>query len=71
MLAMRRRINPCGSNSKFSLPSAVPLAAVVAPLVGETHGDAVVAKRPQLLDQPIVELALPRARAIVWLTTLV
>src|SRR5262249_14837757 len=32
------------------------------PFVGETHGDAVVAERPDLLDQAVVELALPLAR---------
>ena len=40
---------------------AEPLAAVVAPLVGEADGDAVVGKRPKLLDQPVVELARPLA----------
>src|SRR5262249_49913908 len=38
-----------------------PMPAVVAPLVGETHGDAVVAERPYLLDQPVVELLIPLA----------
>jgi hypothetical protein len=31
------------------------------PFVGKAHRDAVVAKRPDLLDQPVVELALPLA----------
>ena len=42
--------------------AAEPVAAVVVPFVGEAHRDAVVAKRPDLLDQPVVELALPLAR---------
>ena len=41
---------------------AKPLAAVVVPLVGEAYRDAVVAKRPDFLDQPVVELAAPLAR---------
>src|SRR3984893_7459991 len=39
---------------------AEPLAAVVAPLVGEPDRDPVLAKRPQLLDEPVLELARPR-----------
>src|SRR5215467_10093215 len=39
--------------------AAEPVPAVVVPLVGETHGDAVVAERPYLLDQPVVELLIP------------
>src|SRR5262249_54449944 len=42
--------------------AAEPAAAVVVPLVGEAHGDAVFAKRPDLLDQAIIELAIPFAR---------
>ena len=38
-----------------------PVPADVVPLVGETHGDAVVAERPYLLDQPVVELLIPLA----------
>src|SRR5215831_3780426 len=38
-----------------------PVPAVIVPLVGETHGDAVVAVRPYLLDQPVVELLIPLA----------
>lgn len=41
---------------------AIPMAAVVVPFVGKAHGDAVVAKAPELLDQPVVQLALPFAR---------
>src|SRR5581483_10065387 len=40
---------------------AEPAAGVVAPLVGEAHGDAVLVERPELLDQPVVELPRPLA----------
>src|SRR5262249_7424325 len=39
--------------------AAEPVTAVVVPLVSEAHRDAVVAKGPELLDQPVVELAVP------------
>src|SRR5262249_51875349 len=39
-----------------------PLPAVVVPLVGEPHGDPVLAEGPELLDQPIVQLLRPLAR---------
>src|SRR5215813_5546454 len=42
--------------------AAEPVAAVVMPFVGEAHGDAVFAERPDFLDQAVVELALPLAR---------
>src|SRR6187397_261160 len=42
--------------------AAKPVAAVVVPFVGEAHRDAVVAERPDLLDQAVVELAVPLAR---------
>src|SRR5262245_31998807 len=42
--------------------AAEPASAVVVPLVGETHCDAVLAEGPDLLDQPIVELTIPLAR---------
>src|SRR5690348_7008202 len=41
--------------------AAEPLAGVVVPLVGEAHGDALLRERPQLLDQPVIELARPLA----------
>src|SRR5438105_9571282 len=41
--------------------AAEPVAAVVMPLIGEAHGDAVVAEGPHFLDQPVVELAVPFA----------
>src|SRR5205085_12379135 len=42
--------------------AAKPAAAVVVPLIGKTHRDAVVAEGPDFLDQAVVELALPLAR---------
>nr|KGS61218.1 hypothetical protein X990_5421 [Burkholderia pseudomallei MSHR4868] len=40
---------------------AEPVARVVAPLVREAHRDPVAGKRPQFLDQPIVDFARPLA----------
>src|SRR5690348_12079094 len=40
---------------------AEPVAGVVVPFVGEAHGDAVVVPRPELLDEPVVELLRPLA----------
>src|SRR5947209_12556070 len=42
--------------------AAKPLAAVVVPLIGKAHRDAVLAKRPELLDEAVLELAVPFAR---------
>ena len=39
--------------------SAEPIAAVVVILVGEANGDAISAKRPEFLDQSILELPVP------------
>src|SRR5450631_785653 len=36
-----------------------PMTAVVMPLVGESHGNAIVRESPQFLDEPIVQLARP------------
>src|SRR5260370_19892126 len=36
-----------------------PMPAIVMPLVGESHGDAIVRESPYLLDQPIVQFARP------------
>src|ERR1700677_1077647 len=41
--------------------TAKPLAAVIVPFVGESDRDAVLAERPQLLDEAVVELAGPLA----------
>ena len=38
-----------------------PVTLSVIPLVSEAHGDAVFGEGPELLDQPIVVLALPFA----------
>ena len=38
------------------------MIAVVMPFVGEAHGNAIVVKGPNLLDEPVVELAVPLAR---------
>src|SRR5258705_13642745 len=46
----------------FIAVAAEPVAAIVAPFVGEAHGDTVLPKCPELLDQPVVELATPLAR---------
>src|SRR6266481_8418818 len=42
--------------------AAEPVAAVVVPFIGEAHRNAVRAKGPELLDQSVVEFALPLAR---------
>ena len=42
--------------------AAKPAAAVVVPLVGEAHGDAVLAECPELLDQAVLQLARPLAQ---------
>jgi hypothetical protein len=46
---------------EFIAVRAEPLAAVVVPFVGEAHRHAVLAKPPQLLDEPVVELLIPFA----------
>src|SRR5437588_4105865 len=42
--------------------TAKPIAAVVVPFIGEAHRDAIVAKRPDFLDQAIIELPAPFPR---------
>ena len=42
----------------FIAVAAEPVAAIVAPFVGETRGDTILPKCPELLDQPVVELAI-------------
>src|SRR3954451_14340480 len=39
--------------------AAEPIAAIVVPFISEAHGDAIVAKCPDFLDQAIIELAIP------------
>src|SRR5579859_4853150 len=41
--------------------AAKPLAAVIMPLIGEAHRDAILAKRPEFLDQPIIQFPRPLA----------
>src|SRR6266566_7025279 len=41
--------------------AAIPVAAVVVPLIGKAHGDAILPKRPEFLDQTVLELAVPLA----------
>src|SRR5580658_9537218 len=43
----------------FIAIAAIPMAAIVVPLVGETHRYTVLAKGPHLLDQPVVQFARP------------
>ncbi len=38
---------------------AIPIAGIVMPFIGEAHCDAVCVKRPKLLDEPVVQFALP------------
>src|SRR5215471_5198315 len=42
--------------------TAKPAAAIIMPFVGETHRDAVLAERPNFLDQAVVKLMVPLAR---------
>jgi len=42
--------------------AAKPIAAIIVPFVGEANRDSVLAKRPNLLDQAVIELAIPLAR---------
>src|SRR5450631_3105499 len=38
----------------FIAVAAKPMAAVVMPLVGKSHGDSILVKRPNFLNQPVV-----------------
>src|SRR6266699_1648005 len=40
---------------------AEPVTRIVVPLVGEAHPDPILAEGPDLLDEPVVELATPLA----------
>src|SRR5205807_2456021 len=40
---------------------AEPVTRIVVPLVGEAHRDPILAEGPDLLDEPVVELATPLA----------
>jgi len=59
MLAMRRRINPCSSNSSSHCHRSEPMAGVVVPLVGKPHGDSVPLAGPKLFDQTVIQLFIP------------
>jgi len=39
--------------------AAKPIAAIIVPFVGEANRDSVLAKRPNLLDQTVIEFAIP------------
>src|SRR5580704_18779414 len=41
--------------------AAKPVAGIVVPFIGKAHGYTVVAKCPDLLDQPVLQLANPLA----------
>src|SRR5262245_49860562 len=42
--------------------AAKPVAGIVVPFICKAHGDPIVTKHPDFLDQPIIELAIPFAR---------
>src|ERR1700730_10800109 len=39
--------------------AAEPVAAVIVPFIGKTDSDVIVMEGPDLLDQPVLELAVP------------
>ena len=45
----------------FIAVGAIPLPGIVMPFILETHGDAIVAKGPKLLLQPIIQFLVPLA----------
>src|ERR1039458_6673421 len=42
----------------FVAISAIPLPGVVAPFIGEAHGNARAVKRPELLDEPVFKFTI-------------
>src|ERR1700733_5696693 len=46
---------------QFVAVAAVPVTGNAAPFILETDGDAIVAKGPQPLHEPVVELSIPLA----------
>src|SRR3981081_412760 len=46
----------------FIAVAAEPITAVIVPLIGEAHRYTVLAKRPDLFDQAVVEFPAPLAR---------
>ena len=56
------RHQPLGVELPVLVPvRAVPLSRVIVPFVGEAHAKPVGTEEPQLLDQPVVKLAVPLA----------
>ena len=45
----------------FVAVAAKPLAAIIVPLVGKAHCDAIFAEGPDFLDEPVIEFADPFA----------
>ena len=45
----------------FIAIGAIPMAAVVVPLIGKADGDAVISAGPEFFDQAVVKLAAPFA----------
>src|SRR5262245_46947006 len=41
---------------------AEPVAGVIVPFIGETHGDAVAVKGPEFLDETIIQFPIPLPR---------
>ena len=41
---------------------AEPIGGIIMPFICETHGDSVAGETPKLLDQSIIELAIPLPR---------
>ena len=41
---------------------SIPVTRVVVPFVGEANRDAIAGKRPELLDEPVVQLLRPLPR---------
>src|ERR1700730_14258530 len=42
--------------------AAEPVASVIMPFIGKADGDAIFMESPELLDQPVVEFAIPLSR---------
>src|ERR1041385_5342425 len=60
------RVPPSHQSELVELPvlvavAAEPVARIVAPFIGEAHGDARALERPDVLDEPVVELLCPLA----------
>src|SRR5262249_45224980 len=42
--------------------AAKPVTGIIVPFIGKAHGDPIVAESPHLLNQSVIELAIPLAR---------